>query len=254
MRALPRQVTELIVWLIPGLALMPGILWLVYEYLQVGVGGQQDAGLLVFYLDFYRGRTGVSSWLWVLVPYLLFLPFRPHSETRRPRGCTPLGLAAFKGDIARIRALLRKGANINRRDRSGRTPLHLAAFSEGVDVVRLLLEAGADVDITDRRFGFRPLHFSARQGDADVSELLVRYGADVDGRSLRGETALHLAVMNAHPAVVTMLLKYLARVDIHDSNNKTPLQYAEADGKSEIVDLIQNHVSDTWAYLQLVNS
>jgi ankyrin repeat protein len=43
-------------------------------------------------------------------------------------------------------------------------------------------------------------------------------------------------------------------VDICDSNNKTPLQYAEAHGHTEIVDLIQEHVSDTWAYLQLVNS
>jgi ankyrin repeat protein len=78
--------------------------------------------------------------------------------------------------------------------------------------------------------------------------------ADVDDWSLRGETALHLAVINAHPAIVTILLKYLARVDPRDLNNKTPLQYAEADGKSEIVDLIQEHVSDTWACLQLVNS
>ena len=94
----------------------------------------------------------------------------------------------------------------------------------------MLLDAGAEVDVTDLRFGYRPLHFSARKGNAGVNELLVRHGADLDAQSLRGKTALHLAVINGHSAVVTILLKYLARVDICDSYNKLPLQYAEANG------------------------
>lgn len=254
MKALFRHTAVLLGWLVLGLALVPGILWLVHEYLPAAAPGLQDTGLFVFYLDFYSGQVGVSSWLWVLAPYLLYLLARSRPVARQPRDCTPLGLAAFKGDTARINALLGKGADINQQDRVGRTALHLAALHERVDVVRMLLDAGAEVDVTDQRFGYRPLHFSARKGNAGVSELLVRHGADLDAQSLRGKTALHLAVINQHPAVVTILLKYLARVDICDSNNKTPLQLAETSGHTEIVGLIREHVSDTWAYLQLVNS
>lgn len=252
MKSLFKQAGDLAGWSVLGLILMPGILWLVQGNLQSGV---HTMALLDYYLHFYSGQVGVIHWPWVLVPYLLFLLVRRfRSESQLRRGCTTLGTATFKGDVMKIRALLDKGANINRRDRDGRTPLHLAAFSGRVDVVRLLLDAGAEVDITDRRFGFRPLHFSSQQGDVEVSELLVKYGADLNARSLQGETALHLAVNNAHAEVVTLLLKYLAQVDIRDSNNKTPLQYAEAAGQADIVELIRDHVSDTWAYLQLVNS
>lgn len=254
MKALFRHAAVLLGWLVLGLALVPGILWLVYKYLPAAAPGLQDTGLFVFYLDFYSGQGAIRGWLLILVPYLLYLLVRSRPAARLFRGCTPLGLAAFKGDIARIKALLGKGADINGQDMAGRTALHLAVLNERVDVVRTLLEAGAEVDITDQRFGFRPLHLSARKGNAGVSELLVRYGADLDAQSLRGKTALHLAVINGHLAVVTILLKYLARVDICDSNNRTPLQYAESNGHTEIVGLIREHVSDKWAYLQLVNS
>lgn len=254
MKALFRHAAILLGWLVLGLALVPGILWLVHEYLPAAAPGRQDTGVFDFYLDFYSGQAAIRGWLLVLAPYLLYLLVRSPPVTRQLRGCTPLGLAAFKGDIARIMTLLGKGMDINQLDRNGRTALHLAALNESVDVVRALLDAGADVDIPDQRFGFRPLHFSARKGNAGVSELLVRYGADLDAQSLRGETALHLAVINGHPAVVTILLKYLARVDICDSNDKTPLQYAESHGHTEIVGLIREHLSDKWPYLQLVNS
>jgi hypothetical protein len=254
MKTLLKHAAILLGWLALGLALVPGVLWLVHEYLPAVAPGLQDSGLFVFYLDFYSGQAGIGDWLWVLAPYLLYLLMRSRPDARQLRGCTPLGLAAFKGDIAKINALLGKGADINQLDRAGHTALHLAVLNERVEVVRALLEAGAEVDITNQRFGFRPLHLSARKGNAGVSELLIRYGSDLDAQSLRGKTALHLAATNGHLAVVKILLKYLARVDICDSNNKTPLQYAEAHGHTEIVDLIQEHVSDTWAYLQLVNS
>jgi ankyrin repeat protein len=254
MKTLFRHAAPLLGWVVLGLALVPGILWLVHEYLPAAAPGLQATGFIAFYLDFYRGQAGIGNWLWVLAPYLLYQLVRSRTDTRELRGCTPLGLAAFKGDLARIKALLGKGTDINGQDSAGRTALHLAVLNERVEVVRTLLEAGADVDITDQRFGFRPLHFSARKGNAGVCELLVRYGADLDAQSLRGKTALHLAVINGNLAVVTILLKYLARVDICDNNNKTPLQYAEAKGHTEIVSLIREHVSDTWAYLQLVNS
>jgi ankyrin repeat protein len=58
-----------------------------------------------------------------------------------------LHIATYKGDVKRVKELLKKGANPNAKDKDGRTPLHAAAYEGHVDVVRLLLEHGADPNI-----------------------------------------------------------------------------------------------------------
>ena len=55
-------------------------------------------------------------------------------------------LAAFKGHIESVRALLDLGANVNAQTKAGATPLHLAARSGNATTVALLVASGADVD------------------------------------------------------------------------------------------------------------
>ena len=254
MKALLKNITDIPGWVVLGLLLMPGILWLVHEYLPGSEPGLQHTGLFVFYLDFYSGLAGVANWFWVLLPYVLYWLVRLRPGAGQARDSMSLGLAALKGDLASINGLLDKGADINQQDSAGRTPLYLTSCNDRVEIVKQLLEAGAKVDIADKRSGFRPLHCSAKQGNAGITELLIRYGANVDAQSLQGETPLHLAVVNGHPAVVVILLKYLAKVEICDTQGKTPMQYAELNRNTEIAELIREHMSDTWAYLQLANS
>jgi hypothetical protein len=71
-------------------------------------------------------------------------------------GNTVLHLAAYKGNAEAVRALLEKGALVNRTNNSGQTPLMLTIRGEidrygtGImQVVPLLLAAGADVNIRD---------------------------------------------------------------------------------------------------------
>jgi hypothetical protein len=52
---------------------------------------------------------------------------------------TDLHDAAYKGDVERVKKLLKKGKNPNARDEYGDTPLHWAALKGHVDVVKLLL-------------------------------------------------------------------------------------------------------------------
>ena len=54
--------------------------------------------------------------------------------------------AVKMGDAAKVKELLKKGANVNAKDRHSWTPLHYAAFGGYVEVVKLLLEHGADVN------------------------------------------------------------------------------------------------------------
>jgi ankyrin repeat protein len=61
---------------------------------------------------------------------------RRHRENRTawavvediPTAASPLAMAAIRGDLAEIKALLEAGAEVNVTDALGRTPLHMAAF------------------------------------------------------------------------------------------------------------------------------
>jgi len=74
------------------------------------------------------------------------------ASTRR----TPLLHAVYYGQVELARALLLKGARINRGDWQAQTPLHLAVVLPRTDMVRLLLDFGADPTIKDKE-GRRPI-------------------------------------------------------------------------------------------------
>lgn len=65
------------------------------------------------------------------------------------RNCSPLHRAVIKGDIERVKALL-KGAktDLNPTGFGGITPLHIAAFQRNIRVINVLREHGAKLDTT----------------------------------------------------------------------------------------------------------
>jgi ankyrin repeat protein len=65
------------------------------------------------------------------------------------------------------------------------------------------------------------------------------------------ESPLHLAIKKGRAGVVGVLLKYHARLDIKNKSGLTPLQQAEHLEYWEIVNLINQHISETWPYLQI---
>jgi len=92
---------------------------------------------------------------------------------RRPRESTrSLHEAAQSGDLKRVRSLLARGANPNKRDGYGRTPLHVATITGHAGMVRLLINNGADVDADDGDRG-TPLHYAAQEGHAAVARRLI---------------------------------------------------------------------------------
>src|SRR3989338_8964346 len=64
-------------------------------------------------------------------------------------GCaTPLHIAAARGDINAVKALLEQRADVNKRDKNGSTPLNEASSKGHANIVSLLIEKGADTTIT----------------------------------------------------------------------------------------------------------
>jgi ankyrin repeat protein len=80
-------------------------------------------------------------------------------------------------DLAKVRLLVAKGANVNARSsNAGRTPLLVAAsYSRSVDVLRLLLQKGADLKAKDKN-GVHALGRAVEFSDLESVRFLVESG------------------------------------------------------------------------------
>ncbi|EYB68596.1 hypothetical protein DEIPH_ctg019orf0009 [Deinococcus phoenicis] len=86
----------------------------------------------------------------VLLAVLLVLPWSGVGGAATPPSPTTLNAAlwqaAERGDAARVRDRLKRGASANTRRADGRTALTSAALGNPTAVARLLIGAGADPD------------------------------------------------------------------------------------------------------------
>jgi hypothetical protein len=75
--------------------------------------------------------------------------------------------AASDGNADRVADLIRKGANINVKDRWGWAPMSMAAYGGYADIAKTLIEAGADLDYQDVD-GDTPLDLATNKGHTPV--------------------------------------------------------------------------------------
>ena len=118
-------------------------------------------------------------------------------------GNTALMWAALGKYEAIVRLLLKKGADVNTKNKIGETALYLAAERGDEAVVQQLLEKGADINAKDK-VGWTALHMAARYGYKAVAQLLLEKGADVNAKDRWDRTALDVAAERGHEAVVQL--------------------------------------------------
>ena len=97
-------------------------------------------------------------------------------HTRGGWQSTPLHIAAVRGDVAAIIALLDAGADIQSRGEHGYSPLHEAVEQGHIEVVRVLLERGASVTATCDD-GHTPIQSAQILGEHEIERLLQTYTA-----------------------------------------------------------------------------
>lgn len=188
---------------------------------------------------------------------------------------TQLMLAAGSGDVARIKALLAQGAQVNAVDGWGNSALLYAAREGEMESARTLLKAGAYVD--GRGGAMPPLAATALRGHAILAGLLIRNGADVNavgenglstlmnavklghrevakalldaGANTRvldrdGQNLLGVAVNENDPGMLALLLSYDVNPDLADSNGLTALYWAEYLEQPGMAQLLHNAGAD----------
>jgi len=197
-------------------------------------------------------------------------------NTNQPIGRTALMVAARKGDLQQVRALLGAGASVNRANKNGGTPLMYAASGGKLAVVELLLEQGAEVNAVASN-GWSALMVASTKGFLDIAAALLRSGADanladvygwtplmraayedrpaivrllssrpgtrIDQTGENGFTALHLAVSRGHRGIVELLVKAGASTDAADATGRTPLRMAVDAKRADLVQIMQRDAS-----------
>ncbi len=133
----------------------------------------------------------------------------------------PLDAAASRGDEAIVRLLLDKGAEVNRKSKSGTTSLHRTSST---NIARLLLERGAEVNAQDEE-GRSPLHVAASYDRRAMVELLLAQKADAKLTNKSGWTPLHAAADAGAASIIAPLIQNGADPNQQDGSKRVPLDY-----------------------------
>ncbi|GAB9474619.1 hypothetical protein Gpo141_00011739 [Globisporangium polare] len=113
-----------------------------------------------------------------------------------------------------------------------RTALHYAVIGLEVDIISKLIDAGGYDVLAEDHAKQTPLHLAAMTGDARICELLLcklereSRLSGVDIIDERGRTALHIAVLNGHEAVVEQLANSGASTSLRCADGLNALLYA----------------------------
>jgi ankyrin repeat protein len=104
--------------------------------------------------------------------------------------------AAKQGDLKQVQELVRKGADVNAKTKTGWTALMAAAAVEQLEMTAFLIAKGAKVNAKDGN-GRTALMYAAARGNIELVNLIVKEGADVDAQDKAGQTVL-MAAVNPH--------------------------------------------------------
>lgn len=148
---------------------------------------------------------------------------------------TPLHLAVLTEQEDIVLDLIRKGANVNIRDKQGSTPLHLACRVGHENIVKLIVYSlNKDPEFQKKYLAIRncegltALHVAAERRYFDIMGFLFAKGADVNvGDAKSGRTILHFAVERNDLESVSKLLSHPdIDIDCKTFKGETPLVMA----------------------------
>ncbi len=143
--------------------------------------------------------------------------------------------AVMNGDIAALRALIQKKADVNAPQADGARALHWAVYRDDLQAADLLIAAGANVRAANRE-GVTPLAMASLYGSLPIVDRLLQAGADARERGPNGETLLMFAARNGRVDLINRLIAAGADVNARESlRGTTALMWAAEQRHAEAV-------------------
>jgi ankyrin repeat protein len=167
---------------------------------------------------------------------------------------SPIATAAMNGDRDGVRALLKKGLDVNEAQGDGTTALHWAAIKGDAELAQMLVFAGANVRATTRIGAYTPLYLAAKGGYSDVVAVLLAAGADAKAVTSNGTTPLMIAAAAGDTKSITSLIENGADINAKDgAKGESPLIFAAGFNRTEAVKLLLAKGADHKATTKVVD-
>ena len=150
-------------------------------------------------------------------------------DTTRENMQFTMGEDVFNSEL--ISLLINSGANIEAQGKNGMNALLESCKAGHLDIVQLLVKFGADIHFKDG-FGANALHHAASGCHFDIVDWLLRRGLDINSATHRGNTPLHLLVIdqrNKNIEMIELLASYGANINAQNKELDTPLHNAACD-------------------------
>jgi ankyrin repeat protein len=149
----------------------------------------------------------------------------------------PLIEAVKHGDLAAVRALIAKKADVNAAESDGTTALHWAAHLNQAAAADLLIKAGANIKATTRD-GATPFSLACYKGNAEVILTLLAAGEDAKA-VFAGEPALMMVARAGNPLAVRALIGAGADPNVAEpSRGQTALMWAADEGNTAAIKVL----------------
>jgi ankyrin repeat protein len=166
------------------------------------------------------------------------IPIQLDGRRQKMGDLCPLHFSVYVGRPRISEVLIDAGADLNALDKRQRwAPLHFAAWLNDLAHVRLLHQKGADLNVRGG-MGATALHISVTNGCIHVTKILLDLGADPSLQNDHRTSALHMALKRECLPSLVLLCKHGARTDVTNSDGKTPIEVAEQMNRLDFLEVL----------------
>lgn len=161
-------------------------------------------------------------------------------------GSSMLHLAAWQNDEKLFRLGLQYGGQISNTNKNGETVLHWAAYSKNPNIINLALadKNASKIINKQNKTGRTPLHFNSLQwGNLDVAKALIANKADLNIKDNNGQTPLHYALALRKWDLVKLYIDSGADTTLKDKGGDGIDEYIMTKGDVEAFKLFYKYLN-----------